>query len=99
MVLVLHEELKYKVESLSTRRSRSCSRGSKTNPVSEETIPDQSTQSFTVVIDYTVQHLLVKNDKGKGRLINFLSLKRKGGLLEDSWYASTCFIIPPRVML
>ena len=32
MVSVLHKELKYEVESSSTRSWRSCSRGSSTNP-------------------------------------------------------------------
>ena len=33
-------------------------------PVGEQTIPDQSTQSFTFVI-VIVSHLLVKNNKGR----------------------------------
>ena len=70
MVLVLHEELKYKVESLSTRRWRSCSRGSKTNP-NFQLVNKPSRISPHKVLQLwlinTVQHLLVKNDKGEGR--------------------------------
>ena len=33
-------------------------------PVGKQTIPDQSTQSFTFVI-VVVSHLLVKNNKGR----------------------------------
>ena len=44
-------------------------------PVGKQTIPDQSTQSFTFVI-VIVFHLLVKNNKGKG----------VGGLIERGAY-------------
>ena len=44
-------------------------------PVGEQTIPDQSTQSFTFAI-VVVSHLLVKNYKGKG----------VGGLIERGAY-------------
>ena len=52
-----------------------CSRGSKTNPNFQlvnkpsagAVLRDQSRRSFTVVIDNTVYHLLMKNKKGEGR--------------------------------
>ena len=72
-----------------------CSRGSKTNRNFQlvnklsagAVFRDQSRRSFTVVIDNTVYHLLVKNKKEEGRgfkkrereLVNFLPLKRWGG--------------------
>ena len=51
-----------------------CSRGSKTNPNFQlvnkpsagAVFRDQSRRSFTVVIDNTVYHLLMKNKKGEG---------------------------------
>ena len=54
--------------------SWSCSRGSKTNPNFQlvnkpsprAVLRDQSRQSFTVVIDNTLYHLLVKNKKEEG---------------------------------
>ena len=66
--------------------------GSKTNPVGEETILDQSTRSFTVLIDLYSPTFISQEQvlKRKGRLINFLpgkgggaSLLEKGGLIED----------------
>ena len=91
-----------------------CSRGSKTNPNFQlvnkpsagAVFRDQSRRSFTVVIDNTVYHLLMKNKKGEGRgfkkrereLVNFLPLKRgrgslleKGGLKEDLRYSDLMF--------
>ena len=35
-------------------------------PVGELTILDQSTRSFTVVIDYTIYYLPVNNNNGEG---------------------------------
>ena len=51
-------------------------------PVGKYTTPDQSTRSFTVVIDNKVYHLLVKNHelgegKGGGGLFNFLPKNRR----------------------
>ena len=73
-----------------------CSRGSKTNPNFQlvnkpsagAVLRDQSTRSFTVVIDNTVYHLVVKNKKGEGRgfkkreiqsLLTFFPWKGGGG--------------------
>ena len=51
MVLLLHKKLEYKVGKLKYKVLKFMQPGSKTNPVGEETILDQSTRSFTVLID------------------------------------------------
>ena len=55
MVAVLHEELEYKVEKLKNKKfsvMQLTIRIKSELPVGKLTIPDQSTQSFTVMIDY-----------------------------------------------
>ena len=49
-------------------------------PVGELTIPDQSTRSFTVVIDCRVHHLPVNNSNGAGGLKERGSFTRERGL-------------------
>ena len=51
MILVFHKEREYKVGKLKYKTLKVMQPGQKTNPVSEETILDQSTRRFTVVID------------------------------------------------
>ena len=54
VVLVVHKELKYKVEKLKNKKSEVMQARNKNKselPVGEETIMDQSTRSFTVMID------------------------------------------------
>ena len=53
MVSVLHKELEYKVKKLKYKMSKVIQLRIKNKselPVGEKTVPDQSTQSFTVVI-------------------------------------------------
>ena len=55
MVSVLHKELEYKVEKLKNKKfsvMQLTIRIKSELPVGKLTIPDQSTQSFTVMIDY-----------------------------------------------
>ena len=55
MVSVLHKELEYKVEKLKNKKFSVMQlriRIKSKLPVGKLTIPDQSTQTFTVVIDY-----------------------------------------------
>ena len=55
MVSVLHKELEYKVEKLKNKKfsvMQLTIRIKLELPVGKLTIPDQSTQSFTVMIDY-----------------------------------------------
>ena len=55
MVSVLHEELEHKVEKLKNKKfsvMQLTIRIKSELPVGKLTIPDQSTQSFTVMIDY-----------------------------------------------
>ena len=55
MVSVLHKELDYKVEKLKNKKfsvMQLTIRIKSELPVGKLTIPDQSTQSFTVMIDY-----------------------------------------------
>ena len=55
MVSVLHKELEYKVEKLKNKKfsvMQLIIRIKSKLPVGKLTIPDQSTQSFTVMIDY-----------------------------------------------
>ena len=55
MVSFLHEELEYKVEKLKNKKfsvMQLTIRIKSKLPVGKLTIPDQSTQSFTVMIDY-----------------------------------------------
>ena len=69
MVSVLHKELEYKVQKLKYKKLEVMQPRIKNKfelPVGKYTILDQSTQSFTVVIDL-VYHLLVKNNKREGR--------------------------------
>ena len=54
MVSVLHRELEYKVEKLKSRRLEVIQPSIRIKselPVVKSTIPDQSTRSFTVMID------------------------------------------------
>ena len=55
MVSFLHKELEYKVEKLKNKKfsvMQLTIRIKSELPVGKLTIPDQSTQSFTVMIDY-----------------------------------------------
>ena len=61
MVSVLHEELEYKVEKLKNKKfsvMQLTIRIKSELPVGKLTIPDQSTQSFTVMVDYYNRSLI-----------------------------------------
>jgi len=61
MVLVLHKELEYKAENLKYKKLEVMQpkiRNKSELPVGELTIPDQSTRSFTVVIDLLIQSII-----------------------------------------
>ena len=56
MVFALHKEVGYKMEKLKDKKAGGhAAQGSESNPnfqlVNKPSLPDQSTQSFTVVID------------------------------------------------
>ena len=66
MVSILHKELESKLGTLKHKKLEDMQSGIK-NKSELQTIPDQCTRSLTFVIDNTVYHLLVKNNKGEGR--------------------------------